>query len=161
MRCWPLLIIVAACKVRDPAPVTEPWTETFDRSRIGADYYVTGKGYEIVDGALSAHGAHNHPLWLRKKLPHDVRIELDCWSTEPRGDIKIELFGDGHSYDPDGGAYMATGYEIIFGGWYNQKSIIARMDEHGHDMAARTDIKVVPNLHYHWKVERRGHKVSW
>ncbi|MEO8844575.1 MAG: hypothetical protein ABI591_14320, partial [Kofleriaceae bacterium] len=42
-----------------------------------------------------------------------------------------------------------------------QKSIIARMDEHGHDMAARTDIKVVPNLHYHWKVERRGHKVSW
>ena len=72
-----------------------------------------------------------------------------------------ELFGDGHSYDPDGGAYMATGYEIIFGGWYNQKSIIARMDEHGHDMASRTDVKVVPNQHYHWKIERRGGKVSW
>lgn len=161
MRWWPLLIIVAACKVRDPAPVTEPWTDTFDRNRIGADYYVTGKGYAIVDGVLSAHGAHNHPLWLRKKLPHDVRVEFDCWSTEPRGDIKIELFGDGHSYDPDGGAYMASGYEVIFGGWYNQKSIIARMDEHGHDVAARMDVKVVPNQHYHWKLERRGGKLSW
>ena len=73
-----------------------------------------GKGYQISDGALSAHGAHNHPLWLRKKLPHDVRVEFDCWSTEQRGDLKIELFGDGHSFDPDGGAYMASGYEVIF-----------------------------------------------
>jgi hypothetical protein len=162
MRGWPFLIIVAACKVRDPAPITtDPWTDTFERNRLGEDYYSTGKGYQISDGALSAHGAHNHPLWLRKKLPHDVRVEFDCWSTEQRGDIKIELFGDGHSYDPDGGAYMASGYEVIFGGWYNQKSIIARMDEHGHDMSARTDIKVVPKQRYHWKVERRGTKVSW
>jgi hypothetical protein len=167
MRPWPLLIILAAgaacaaCKVKDPAPVTETWTDTFERSRFGNDYFATGTGYAIVDGKLSARGAHNHPLWLRKKLPHDVRIELDSWSTEQRGDIKIELMGDGHSFDPDGGAYMASGYEIIFGGWYNQKSIIARMDEHGHDMAARTDIKVVPNQHYHWKIERRGNKISW
>jgi len=164
MRGWPLLIALAAfpgCKVKDPPPVTEAWTDSFDRSRIGQDYYPTGNGYKIVDGKLSAHGAHNHPMWLRKKLPHDVRVEFDCWSTEPRGDIKVELMGDGHSFDPDGGAYMASGYEIIFGGWYNQKSIIARMDEHGHDMAARTDIKVVPNQHYRWKIERRGNKVSW
>lgn len=164
MRGWPLLIALAAfpgCKVKDPPPVTEAWTDNFDRSRIGQDYYPTGSGYKIVDGKLSAHLAHNHPMWLRKKLPHDVRVEFDCWSTEPRGDIKVELMGDGHSFDPDGGAYMASGYEIIFGGWYNQKSIIARMDEHGHDMAARTDIKVVPNQHYRWKIERRGNKVSW
>ena len=78
-------------------------------------------GYEIANGALSAKGAHNHPLWLRKKLPRDVRIELDCWSNEERGDIKVELFGDGRSFDPDGGAYMATGYELIFGGWFNSQ----------------------------------------
>jgi len=164
MRGWPLLIALAAfpaCKVKDPPPGSEAWTDSFDRSRIGQDYYPTGNGYKIVDGKLSAHGAHNHPMWLRKKLPHDVRVEFDCWSTEPRGDIKVELMGDGHSFDPDGGAYMASGYEIIFGGWYNQKSIIARMDEHGHDMAARTDLKVVPNQHYRWKIERRGNKVSW
>ncbi|MEP6861259.1 MAG: hypothetical protein ABJE66_11595 [Deltaproteobacteria bacterium] len=161
MRTWPLLIICAACKVKDPPPVTEPWTDTFERTRFGNDYFATGTGYKLTDGKLSAHGAHNHPLWLRKKLPHDVRIEFDCWSTEQRGDIKVELMGDGHSFDPDGGAYMASGYEIIFGGWYNQKSIIARMDEHGHDMAVRTDIKVVPNQHYHWKIERSGNKISW
>lgn len=161
MARWPLLVVLAACKVKDPPPVTEAWTDAFGRGDLGGDYWATGKGYKIADGALSAHGAHNHPLWLRKKLPHDVRVELDCWSTEQRGDIKIELFGDGHSFDPDGGAYMATGYEIVFGGWYNQKSIIARLDEHGKDMAARTDIKVVANQHYHWKIERRGQKITW
>jgi hypothetical protein len=161
----PLLVALAAlaaCKVRDPAPVSGTWTETFDRTgRPGGDYYVTGSGYALVDGHLSAHGAHNHPMWLRKKLPHDVRVELDCWSTEKRGDLKLELFGDGKSFDPDGGAYLATGYEIVFGGWYNQKSIIARLDEHGKDMASRTDIKVVANQHYHWLIERRGTKISW
>ena len=82
---------------------------------------------------------------MRKKLPHDVRVEFDCWSTEERGDIKIELFGDGHSYDPDGGRYMA---ERLRGDLrrlvLTRSLIIARMDEHGNDMAARTDIKVVP-----------------
>jgi hypothetical protein len=161
MARWPLLVVLAACKVKDPPPVTEAWTDTFDRGELGGDYWATGKGYQLAEGALSARGAHNHPLWLRKKLPHDVRIELDCWSKEQRGDLKIELFGDGHSFDPDGGAYMATGYEVVFGGWYNQKSILARLDEHGKDMAARTDVKVFANQHYHWKIERRGKKLAW
>ena len=159
---WPVLILICVgCKVKDPPPVTETWTDTFDRGRFGMDYYKTGRGYELVDGALSAKGAHNHPLWLRKKLPRDVRIEFDAWSNETRGDIKIELFGDGHSYDPDGGAYMATGYELIFGGWYNAKSIIARLDEHGKDVVQRVDPKVIARQHYHWKIERSGPKVTW
>ncbi len=159
---WSLLVLICVgCKVKDPPPVTERWTDDFDRSRLGMDYYKTGRGYELVDGALSARGAHNHPLWLRKKLPRDVRIEFDCWSNETRGDIKIELFGDGHSYDPDGGAYMATGYELIFGGWYNSKSIIARLDEHGKDIAQRIEPKVVAKQHYHWKIERSEKKVTW
>lgn len=154
-------ILFTGCKVKDPPPITETWTDNFDRGRPGEDYYKTGAGYDVVEGALSAHGAHNHPLWLRRKLTRDIRIELDCWSNETRGDIKVELFGDGHSFDPDGGRYMATGYEIIFGGWYNQKSIIARMDEHGNEMATRTDVKVVAKQHYHWKIERQGTKVTW
>src|SRR4051812_19691080 len=106
---WPLLVLLMACKVKDPPPVTEKWVDAFDRDDIGADYFKTGPGYKIVDGKLSAHGAHNHPLWLRKKLPRDVKVEFDTWSTEPRGDLKVEIFGDGRSFDPDGGAYMATG----------------------------------------------------
>ncbi|MDB4954332.1 MAG: hypothetical protein JWO36_1901 [Myxococcales bacterium] len=161
-RCLPFLLAISpACKVKDPPPVTEAWTDNFDHETFGTIYYRSGPGYEVTDGTLSAKCAHNHPLWLRKKLPRDVRIELDCWSTEPRGDLKVEVFGDGHSFDPDGGAYTATGYEVIFGGWYNTKSIIARLDEHGKDVVARVDPKVVPNQHYHWKIERRGKTITW
>jgi Farnesoic acid 0-methyl transferase len=161
MRWALLLVICVGCKVKDPPPITGTWTDTFDREHTGGDYYKTGPGYEVTDGALSAHGAHNHPLWLRKKLTRDIRVEFDAWSNEPRGDIKVELFGDGHSYDPDGGRYMASGYEVIFGGWYNAKSIIARMDEHGKDVAQRLEPKVVAKQHYHWKLERQGQKVTW
>ena len=161
MRCLALgLVLLAACKVKDPPPITDTWTDDFERDVPGRNYYKTGPGY-AVSHAMNAKGAHNHPLWLRKKLPRDVRVEFDAWSNSSAGDIKIELFGDGHSYDPDAGRYMATGYEVIFGGWYNSKSIIARLDEHGKDMAERVEPKVVVGKHYHWKIERVGSKVSW
>ena len=91
MRWLVLLAVLPGCKVKDPPPITETWTDTFDRAGIGHDYYKTGPGFAVKDGALSARGAHNHPLWLRKKLTRDVRIEVDCWSNESRGDIKVEL----------------------------------------------------------------------
>ena len=56
---------------------------------------------------------------------------------------------------------MATGYEIIFGGWFNSKSIIARLDEHGKDMVENTSLKVEPTRRYHWRIERIGKKLSW
>ena len=161
MRWAVILLTLAACKVKDPPPVTEEWKDGFERGDIDGDSFQSGKGYNLVAGHLSARGAHNHPLWLRKKLPHDVRIEFDCWSNEDRGDIKVELFGDGHSYDPDAGRYTATGYEVIFGGWYNAKSIIARLDEHGKDMVENTTVKVEPKRHYHWTIERVGKKLTW
>ena len=161
MRRWLAIpLVLAACKVREQPPITGVWTDDF-AGGLGDVFYVTGDGYRGEHGALSAHGAHNHPLWLRKKLPHDVQIDLDVWSTEPRGDIKVEVFGDGHSYDPDGGRYTATGYEVIFGGWYNSKSIIARLDEHGTDMVQRSEPKVVANRHYHWRIERRRNTLTW
>jgi len=154
-------IAMSACKVREPEPIRDPYADRFERSELGRDYTATGPGYAIVGGVLSAHGAHNHPLWLTRRLPQNVRIEFDCWSTERRGDIKVEVFGDGHSFDPDGGRYMATGYEVIFGGWYNTKSIIARLDEHGTELAQRADVKVIPNRHYHWRIERNGSTIKW
>lgn len=156
-----VLVFLLACKVKDPPPIKDEWTDNFERAQVGESYYATGKGYRVANGALNAKGAHNHPLWLRAKIPHDVRVELVTWSTENRGDIKIEIFGDGHSYDPDGGQYMATGYELIFGGWYNSKSIIARMDEHAPDVVQRVQPKVVPNQKYQWRVERRANTLTW
>src|SRR5262245_40213780 len=161
MRWLVIVLTLAACKVKDPPPITDEWQDKFDRGEIGDDYYRSGRGYEVTSGALSAHGAHNHPLWLRKKLPRDMRIEFDCWSNEPRGDLKVEVFGDGRSYDPDGGAYTATGYEVIFGGWFNSKSIIARLDEHGKDVVQNVTVKVQPAKHYHWRIERVGKTLKW
>jgi Farnesoic acid 0-methyl transferase len=156
-----VLVFLLACKVKDPPPIKDEWTDNFERSNVGENYYATGSGYRIHDAALNAKGAHNHPLWLRAKIPHDVRVEFVTWSTENRGDIKIEIFGDGHSYDPDGGQYMATGYELIFGGWYNSKSIIARMDEHAPDVVQRVKPKVEPNQKYQWRIERRANTLTW
>jgi hypothetical protein len=160
MRPWLAIpLVLASCKVRELPPISQVWEEHFETGM--EEFYATGEGYHVEHGALSARGAHNHPLWLRRKLPRDVRIELDAWSSEPRGDIKIEVFGDGRSYDPDGGRYTATGYEVIFGGWYNTRSIIARLDEHGGDMVQRTEPKVVPNQHYRWRIERRHNVLTW
>jgi hypothetical protein len=161
-RLWVVFAIAAtACKVSDPPPVKDSFADSFERTELGVKYLASGPGYTVAGGALSARGAHNHPLWLRQRIPRDARIELDCWSTQPRGDLKIELWGDGASFDPDGGAYMASGYELIFGGWFNTRSIIARQDEHAPDVVKRTDLKVVPNQHYHWKIERKGTVIRW
>jgi hypothetical protein len=160
MRWLAILLVLAACKVREQPPITQSWQYDFEAG-MGEVFYATGDGYHVEHGALSARGAHNHPLWLRKKLPRNVRIELDAWSTDPRGDIKIEVFGDGHSYDADGGRYTATGYEVIFGGWSNTRSMVARLDEHGTEMVQRTEPKVVANQRYHWRIERRGNAVTW
>src|SRR5512147_130087 len=86
----------SGCKVREQPPIVDRYGDLFDRSSIGPDYNQTGSGYRIVDGALEAHGAHNRPLWLAKKLPgNDVQIDFDAWSASPDGDIKVEVFGDG------------------------------------------------------------------
>jgi hypothetical protein len=156
-----ILLTLVACKVKDPPAIKEPFADKFERDAIGNNYFRTGEGYDVVNGALSAKGAKNHPLWLKRKLPRDVRIEFDAWSTDRRGDIKIEVFGDGRSFDPDGGQYLATGYELVFGGWHNTKSIIARLDEHGNDIVQRVDKRVEPNKRYHWKIERKGKLLTW
>jgi hypothetical protein len=155
-----IALVVAGCKVKDPPPVTEKWTDNFGRDDIGGNYYKTGGGYS-VNGALSTKGGHNHPLWLRKKLPKDVQIDVTAWSNTPDGDIKVELAGDGRSFDPDGGAYTATGYVFIFGGWHNSKSMIVKGNEHGTDMVERVAPKVVLKQHYHFRIVKKAKHLSW
>ncbi len=154
-------VAAGGCKVKDPPAIDSAWSDNFERDEVGGNWNPTGSGYRIVSGQLSARGAKNHPLWLRKKIPRDVRVELDAWSNEGRGDIKIEIFGDGTSFDGDGGSYRPSGYEVIFGGWHNSKSIIARLDEHGDDIVQRADVKVVPKQKYRWRIERRGPRLDW
>jgi hypothetical protein len=161
-----LLVAAAACKRGDeqgaePPPITAPWTDDFERPDIGDDWTTSATSYQLVNGALSARGARNRPLWLRRKLPRDAVIELDVWSNTPDGDIKVELYGDGRSYDRDGGRYTSTGYVVVMGGWNNSKSIVARGDEHGRDLVERNQPKVEQGKRYHWKIVRRGGRVEW
>jgi hypothetical protein len=155
-----LVALAASCKVKDPPPVTGKWTDDFARDEIGGNYYKTGGGY-AVNGALSAKGGRNHPLWLRKKLPKDVQIDVVAWSNTPDGDIKVELAGDGRSFDPDGGQYTSTGYVFVFGGWGNSKSLIARGNEHGQDLKQRTTPKVVPGQRYKFRIVKKDKKLTW
>ncbi|HTE51227.1 MAG TPA: hypothetical protein VK698_10195 [Kofleriaceae bacterium] len=156
--------LAGGCKQKDadePAPITAAWTDDFERSDLGSDWRATSDVYQLVNGALSARGAHNHPLWLRRALPRDAVIELDVWSNTPDGDIKVELYGDGRSFDKDGGRYTSTGYVAVMGGWSNSKSILARGDEHGTALVERRSPKVEPGKRYHWKLVRRGGRIEW
>jgi hypothetical protein len=168
-----IVILLAACEpprrkdiiASDPPegpPIAARHTDDFGRADLGPDWYATGGNYKIVKGELSAKGGRNHPLWLRRKLPQQAVIEFDAWSNTSEGDIKVEIYGDGRSYDPDGGGYKATGYVIVFGGWKNTRSLIARQDEHGKDVAAdTTGLKVEPKRRYRFRIERRGKVIDW
>jgi hypothetical protein len=170
VRCaaaaWLALAAVSACKHSDdqeaarPA-ITAPWSDDFERPDLGDDWRTTADSYEMVNGALSAQGARNRPMWLRRALPADAVIELDVWSNSSDGDIKVELYGDGRSYDPDGGRYTSTGYVAVMGGWNNSKSILARGDEHGKQLVERAAPKVEKGKRYHWKFVRRGGRIEW
>ncbi len=154
-----IVFATIACRVPDPPPIVEAWEDRFERGDVGANYFATGSGYKIENGALKAHGAHNHPLWLRKKLPGNCEISFDAWTTS--ADIKVEVFGDGVSYDKDGGSYLATSYVLTFGGWNNSQSFVARLDEHGKDMVVERGKKVKAGKRYKFRITRRGTTLQW
>jgi hypothetical protein len=150
-----------ACRAKMPV-IDTPFIEDFERAELGASWNATSDQYRIEAGKLTVAGAHNHPAWLRRRLPHDVVIDLDAMSKSPSGDIKLELFGDGESFDPDKGSYISSGYVLIFGGWQNSLSVICRQDEHGAGRKAqRSDVRVEPNRSYHFTITRRGGALDW
>jgi hypothetical protein len=152
---------VSACRAKDP-PITAPFRDDFERAELGPGWNATGPEYRIAGGKLAVAGAYNHPAWLRRKLPRDAVIELDVLSRSPAGDLKIELYGDGESFDPDKGGYVSTGYVLIFGGWHNSLSVICRNDEHDAGRKVeRRDVRVEPGRSYHFTVARRGGTIDW
>jgi len=167
-RLVPVVLLLSACTCeKRPGtgtlpPITTPFEDSFERSELGPDYLATSqKAYRIEGGALVARMAYNHPLWLRRPLPPNATIELDCWSESDAGDLKVEAWGDGHSHANDRGGYTSTAYNFIFGGWHNQLSTLARLDEHGGDRQVQREPHVVKGKRYHWKITRQGRRIDW
>jgi hypothetical protein len=158
-RSWTLLLglsVLAACVPQgDPSIGPEGFSDDFERDKVGELYRDTGGPYRIDEGWLRVKGARNKPLWLKRVLPRDLRIEFDVKSGSASGDIKVEIFGDGHS-KATSTSYTATSYVVVFGGWNNSKNVLARLDEHGADRALGRPLKVKPNRSYHMKIERKG-----
>ena len=149
------------CKAKDQV-ITGPFTDDFQRAELGPTWNNTGAGYRIADGRLNVSNAYNHSAWLRKKLPRDAVIELDAMSNSPAGDLKIEIYGDGESFDPDKGGYVSSGYVLIFGGWRNSLSVICRNNEHDEGRKAeRTAPQVQPGRSYHWTFTRQAGTLDW
>jgi hypothetical protein len=155
------LASLPACRAKVPV-IDAPFTDDFERAELGATWNATSPAYRIAGGKLEVANAHNHPAWLRRRLPADVVVELDVMSRSPSGDIKLELFGDGESFDPDKGSYVSTGYVFIFGGWQNSLSVICRNNEHDEGRKAeRRDLRVEPNRNYRFTISRRGGTLDW
>jgi hypothetical protein len=131
--------------------------DRFERAALGDAWFTTGMHWRIARGELWAPEAKNNPLWLRMRLPRDVAVEFtarsETGSGDRAGDIKFEIFGNGRDH--------ASGYVCVFGGWGNQVSVIARLDEHGRDRKERRDRKVEPRRSYRMRVERRGGTLRW
>ena len=152
-------VAAASCKI-ERLPPAGPSSDDFQRAQIGNAWYATGGNWRIENGELVIDHAYNHPLWLRKAIPQNAVIELDCWSNDDSGDLKVEAWGDGQSFAKTL-SYTATSYVFIFGGWHNQISALARMNEHGHDRKERSDVRVVKGKRYHWRISRRGGHIDW
>jgi hypothetical protein len=154
-------LTAASCHGRS-ALIQTPFADDFERGELGAAWNATSTAYRIAGGKLEVSGAYNHPAWLRRPLPANAVIDLDVVAKSPAGDIKVEMYGDGESFDPDKGSYDSTGYVLIFGGWHNTLSVICRMEEHGAGRKAeRDDVKVLPGQHYHFTITRKGGAIDW
>lgn len=169
-RCTPLTVLVfaslavtlaAGCR-RKAAPTITEFNDTFDRKDLGSDWHDSGGNYRLENGQVVARQAKHHPLWLRRPLPPDAAFEFDAWSNSPNGEIRVVLYGDGKSTNPDGEGCQSTGYALVFGGWGNKLSVICRgADPKGGHLQARSDWPVVPGRQYHFYITRQAGLLSW
>jgi hypothetical protein len=156
-----MMLFWTGCRAKEPV-IDAPFHDDFERPELGADWNATAPAYRVDGGKLTVKGAYNHPAWLRRRLPANATIDLDVVSRSPSGDIKVELYGDGASFDPDKGSYTSSGYVLIFGGWQNSLSVICRHEEHGAGRKTqRQDVRVEPGRSYHFTIKRQGGTIDW
>lgn len=152
-------------------PLTQPYTEHFDVGSLSSDWRPTSSVWRIENGRLCGRGAHNHPVWLQRRLPKNARITFTAESDSSDGDLKVEIWGDGRSEATAVSYTNATSYLFILGGWKNHYHVLARIDEHAPNRLERRvnpassdtrDRPVLPGVKYQFGVERTdGRTVRW
>ena len=125
------------------------FSDDFERAELGAHYTKTGGSWRVLAGGLHTRGDHNQPLWLDVPLPRNVRVEFTTVSKSPAVDSKVEIFGDGVRHE--------SGYILIFAGWQNSITAIARKDEHER---TRQEVRRggEMNRRYRWMLQRTDAK---
>ncbi len=158
-----------------PAPSSEAlrvaFFDDYQRAALGPAYAALSPVWRIEEGRLCGRGARNRPVWLRRIMPINARIEFEATSYSPEGDIKVEVWGSGRSAATTSSYNDATSYLVIFGGWKNSLHVLARLDEHAPD---RREIKLLPGSAdfvrrtvapaqtYRFRIERSdGKTVGW
>ena len=142
-----VVLLSSSCLPKDARTEARavPFADAFARYALGDRYRKTGGSWRILDGGLHTMGDHNQPLWLELPLSRNVRVEFTTLSRSPAVDTKIEIFGDGVRHE--------SGYSVIFAGWKNSITTIARKGEHE---SARKELKRggEMNRKYRWTVQR-------
>ncbi|HEY3495473.1 MAG TPA: hypothetical protein VGK73_12340, partial [Polyangiaceae bacterium] len=129
-------------RLLDAGPrIDEVLEDDFEREALGPDWNPTTHAWKIEEGKLCVRGAKNHPVWLRRRLPRNARIEFDAISASPEGDIKAEAWGDGRSAASGATYDDATSYILVLGGWRNSLHVLARLNEHA---TARRELRLIP-----------------
>jgi hypothetical protein len=117
----------------DPA-LTEPFRDDFERTDLGNDWSSTSYGaYFVKNGRMCIAKPRNHPIWLKRKLPTNVKVEFEATPSTANADVKVELFGDGCAFDTEGKDYTATAYVFVLGAHSNSEHWLTRLYEHGAD----------------------------
>ena len=152
--CLALSVGLFACKKESTrSSVSLPFSDDFNRTELGPNWFPSGGDWKIRDGYVYTTFSNNMPLFLNVDLPSDVVMEVDIKSELPIVDAKIELMTDGRTHQ--------SGYVFILGGWSNKLSVIARLDEHGKDRKVKSPTDVKGNETYKWRIEKKGGNLKW
>jgi hypothetical protein len=135
------------CDAKDDPLLEGTFRDDFERTELGDAWRSTSYGaYYIRNGRLCIAKPRNHPIWLKRRLPENVRIEFEAIPLSTNADVKVELFGDGCAFDTEGRAYTATGYVAVLGAHNNSEHWLARLSEHGADLRKSALVAGAPSL---------------